>query len=76
MSKRSHEHSAQPEAVPVPSVQQPENGASPSEIAEAAYLRWVERGCPQGSAEEDWLEAEKELKCSRPKQEAGLAPAR
>jgi hypothetical protein len=31
------------------------------EIADLAYQRWVERGCPQGSPEEDWFEAEREL---------------
>ena len=38
-------------------MQGPEHGVSLAEIAEAAYQRWVERGCPQGSAEEDWLKA-------------------
>ena len=31
-------------------------------IADRAYQRWVERGCPLGTAQEDWLEAEKELR--------------
>ena len=31
-------------------------------IADRAYQRWVERGCPLGTAEQDWLEAEKELR--------------
>jgi len=31
-------------------------------VAELAYRRWVEKGCPQGSAEDDWLEAEKALR--------------
>ena len=30
-------------------------------VAMRAYFRWLERGCPAGSAEEDWLEAEREL---------------
>ncbi len=66
MSKRSHKHNDESEAVSAPPMQVPEDGASPAEIAEAAYRRWVERGCPQGSAEEDWLEAEKELKGRKP----------
>lgn len=31
------------------------------EVALRAYFRWLERGCPPGSAEQDWLEAEREL---------------
>ena len=32
-----------------------------STIRERAYARWQERGCPTGSAEHDWLQAEQEL---------------
>ena len=32
------------------------------EIAEVAHQRWVERGRPEGSAEEDWFEAVKQLR--------------
>jgi hypothetical protein len=32
------------------------------EIAEVAYRLWHERGCPSGSAEADWLEAEQEVR--------------
>ncbi len=32
-----------------------------SAIASRAYDRWVHRGCPEGTAEEDWLEAEREF---------------
>ena len=31
------------------------------QIAERAYFHWLERGCPFGSPEEDWLYAEREL---------------
>jgi LmbE family N-acetylglucosaminyl deacetylase len=31
-------------------------------IGELAYRLWQARGCPQGSAERDWLDAEKQLK--------------
>lgn len=34
---------------------------SEQDIATLAYQRWLERGCPQGSPEEDWFEAEREL---------------
>ncbi len=32
-----------------------------SEIASRAYERWQHRGRPDGSAEEDWFEAEREV---------------
>ena len=31
------------------------------QVAERAYFLWLERGCPEGSAHEDWLHAEQEL---------------
>jgi len=34
---------------------------SPDEVALRAYYLWIERGCPSGTAEQDWLEAEREL---------------
>lgn len=36
------------------------------EIADLAYQRWVERGCPQGSPDEDWFEAERARASGRP----------
>ncbi len=35
---------------------------SDDEIAETAYLLWRERGCPEGSAEQDWFEAREHLR--------------
>ena len=35
------------------------DNATRSEIARLAYALWEERGCPTGSAESDWLEAER-----------------
>jgi hypothetical protein len=32
------------------------------EIARLAYLLWLDRGCQHGSAEEDWLRAEQQLR--------------
>jgi hypothetical protein len=32
-----------------------------AEIADRAYHLWVERGCPEGSDQQNWLEAEREL---------------
>jgi hypothetical protein len=33
----------------------------PSRVRDRAYARWQERGCPEGTAEQDWSEAEQEL---------------
>jgi hypothetical protein len=40
-----------------------DESAPPDErdVATLAYRRWLERGCPQGSPDEDWFEAEREL---------------
>jgi len=36
-----------------------------SHIVEAlAYQLWLQRGCPTGSDQEDWFEAERQLKSS------------
>ena len=40
-----------PEAAPL----------SEQDVAELAYRRWLERGCPHGSPDEDWFEAEHDL---------------
>lgn len=32
------------------------------EIAALAYQHWLERGCPEGSPDEDWFFAEQELR--------------
>jgi hypothetical protein len=32
------------------------------QVAALAYALWQERGCPEGSPEEDWFRAEKELR--------------
>jgi hypothetical protein len=39
--------------------------ASRDEISARAYHRWHQRGCPDGSPEVDWREAEEELKLIR-----------
>ena len=45
-----------------------EDGLFPSveQIAHRAYEIWVRKGCPEGSAEQDWFEAEQELKTRNP----------
>jgi Protein of unknown function (DUF2934) len=35
------------------------------EIAALAYQYWQARGCPDGSPEEDWFRAERELQCPK-----------
>jgi hypothetical protein len=34
-------------------------------IGELAYHLWQARGCPEGSAEQDWLDAEKQLRTAQ-----------
>jgi len=61
-------------AVPATSsVGAPVQGQTPSarsdggdvEIARLAYSYWEARGCPAGSAEEDWFRAEQGMKAQR-----------
>jgi hypothetical protein len=72
MSKQNVELEGKPETQPVksaegPSVEPYADGlADDKEVAELAYRRWVEKGCPQQSAEEDWFEAERELQLRKP----------
>lgn len=42
----------QPAAIEIPS----------EKIAQRAYEKWVQRGCVTGSPDQDWLEAEAELR--------------
>jgi Protein of unknown function (DUF2934) len=39
-----------------------ENSLGYDEIAERAFLIWQSKGCPMGSAEQDWYQAEEELR--------------
>jgi len=36
--------------------------ANQDEVASLAYAYWQERGCPEGSPEEDWFRAEADLR--------------
>ena len=38
-----------------------EERAGNRDLAARAYELWKKRGCPEGSAEEDWREAEREI---------------
>lgn len=44
-----------------------------SEIQRRAHARWQERGCPVGSPDHDWFEAERELARERDALEAASA---
>jgi Protein of unknown function (DUF2934) len=57
---------------PETSVPSAEPWPAHEQIALLAYARWQQRGCPEGSAEEDWLRAEQELLASS---EASVATA-
>src|SRR4029079_19571618 len=47
----------------------------PSRIRDRAYARWQERGCPEGTAEQDWIEAERDLaESAEPEGRAPEAP--
>lgn len=39
-----------------------DNGSLTDQIAALAHALWRERGCPEGSPEEDWFTAEQEIK--------------
>jgi hypothetical protein len=47
--------------APAPEESRPENRPTHKDIAALAYALWQERGCPEGSPEEDWGRAEQEL---------------
>jgi hypothetical protein len=42
--------------------QDPGHPPTEDEIAERAHQIWLERGCPSGSAVQDWQEAERQLR--------------
>jgi DUF2934 family protein len=46
-----------------PSASSTATDISEQDIAALAYKYWQARGCPDGSAEEDWFRAERELHC-------------
>jgi hypothetical protein len=54
---------ASAEAVPVAEI--PPREVTYEEIAQLAHSYWLARGCTNGSAEEDWARAERELRARR-----------
>jgi len=55
----------QRETRAIPSTEQDTANPPQQDIAKLAYALWQQRGCPEGSAEYDWIEAERELSSSR-----------
>ena len=43
---------------------QTEQASARENIARLAYALWQQRGCPEGSSETDWTEAERQLRDS------------
>ena len=63
-------------ALPMPTTRTPElpvnitelaiqRHVSEPDVARLAYALWEQRGCPEGSSEEDWFRAEQELWAGR-----------
>lgn len=51
-------------------------GRGGNAVARRAYQLWLERGCPDGSPEEDWYRAERELGIeAKPVEQANRAAA-
>ena len=48
--------------IVLPEIPGPENQ---QEIAALAHQYWLARGCPEGTPEEDWFRAEREIATSR-----------
>jgi len=56
-AKHYPEQNETPEKQP-----QVSNGVNVEEIRVRAYELWCDRGCPDGSADDDWYQAERELR--------------
>jgi hypothetical protein len=54
---------------------QDDDALTHDEISHHAYQCWLERGCPEGSAEEDWQRAERELRERRRRLQSSAASA-
>lgn len=44
-------------------------------VGELAYQLWQARGCPDGTAEQDWLDAERQLRTAPPTWESPTSNA-
>ena len=64
---RTRSAGAGPQVIDIPEMPEPASrtggGAIAQEaISRRAYELWLERGCPEGSPDEDWYKAESELR--------------
>lgn len=57
-TRRLHKTITRDGSHEIPATISPEH----ANIARLAYLYWLERGCPLGSPEEDWFQAEHDLR--------------
>jgi hypothetical protein len=48
--------------APAQEVPAAESPATNKQIAALAHALWIERGCPEGTPEEDWFQAEERLR--------------
>jgi len=55
-------HATQQAASPEGLAPSTETHPTHEQIASLAYALWQQRGCPDGSSEEDWFRAEQDLK--------------
>ena len=45
-------------------------------VGELAYQLWQAHGCPDGTAEQDWLDAERQLRTAPPTEESPIPNAK
>jgi len=57
-TRRTHKPTTDDRSRELPATVSPDQ----ANIARLAYLHWQKRGCPIGSPEEDWSQAEQDLK--------------
>lgn len=62
--QRTEPHQAHNQNVVAPAPT-PRNGPTHEQIAKRAYELYIARGCQHGHHEEDWNQAERELKLNR-----------
>jgi hypothetical protein len=48
--------------APAQEVPEAESQPTNEQIAALAHALWIERGCPEGTPEEDWFQAEERLR--------------
>jgi hypothetical protein len=58
----AYEKKIDPKVDPITQLFQPKLKLTQEQIAERAYLIWENRGCTPGEDEQNWIEAEKQLK--------------